>query len=444
MIKLRLIVVLLLFSGGLMAQEKLDLQKSRTLALEHNQKIKAAKANSLSSEAGKKAMFTNFLPNLKFDGQISHVGDVQAMDIPSLPVLNGDGNPSGLWSLPIYKEMTGENIYKLNMGLTQPLYMGGKIRNAYKATKLGESIAKSNVVYETSEMIYKTDQQYWLVVSLKEKQQLAIQFKKLVSDLVRDLENMHESELITWNEVLKAKVKYNEADLQLLKASNGVVLAKMALNQVIGLDLNTPIKVQDSVLSEDVKLKEMNFQELAMRQRAEIKMLEDKVELNRTQVKMTNADFMPQLAVGANYYYQNPTHLSEDKGEFTWNVGASLSVPVFHWNERKHKVKQQKYKQDAAQLELEEAKEMVSLEAQQAYFRLNEAMTKIKMTESSLEQAEENLKLTRDQFNEGLVTTTDVLDAQVFWEKAYSEFIDAKIEYKINDSAFQKAIGDLK
>jgi len=92
---------------------------------------------------------------------------------------------------------------------------------------------------------------------------------------------------------------------------------------------------------------------------------------------------------------------------------------------------------------MDEAKELISLQVQQAVYQLNESVKKVQMAEENLKQAEENLKVTRNAFDEGKLKTSDVLEAQTLWQNAYSDLIDARMEYRLNITNLKKVTGTL-
>ena len=85
---------------------------------------------------------------------------------------------------------------------------------------------------------------------------------------------------------------------------------------------------------------------------------------------------------------------------------------------------------------------MIYLEAQNAYLQINKSDRRINISNASFQQAEENLRLSNDRFKAGTVTGQDVLEAQTLWQQALSSVIDAKVEYKVSEAAYKKAIGD--
>jgi outer membrane protein TolC len=63
------------------------------------------------------------------------------------------------------------------------------------------------------------------------------------------------------------------------------------------------------------------------------------------------------------------------------------------------------------------------------------------MATTNLELANENLRVTRDSFTEGMVKTTDVLEAQALWFDAYSNLIDAQMENQLSIVNLRKVMG---
>ena len=120
-----------------------------------------------------------------------------------------------------------------------------------------------------------------------------------------------------------------------------------------------------------------------------------------------------------------------------------VNIPIWHWNDRKHSVNVVKHKTKALEIQFDETRELISLEVQQSVFKYKESIKMVEMTKISLDQAQENLELTKDSFSEGVSKTTDLLEAQTMWQNAYSDFIEAKTEQKLCETELLKASGQL-
>lgn len=496
--KVKILIILLLFSNFVFSQEEYSLEQCRKLALEHNQKIQIAQENSGAAKALKKAAKTKFLPDFNFNGTYTRLNkqfsllknDMFLPVVPAGAISNGTINGAALTpptaeqpnpyfdpalfsetfvinpktgapvldenGKPVFKNYTylpkdnakigSKNMYLMNVGLTQPIFTGGKIRQTYKIAKYGENAANANERLKTSDILYKTDEAYWRVISVQEKVKIAQDYKNMLDTLLVDLQNIYDEGIITNNDLLKAKVKLNEVNLKLLKANNGLVLSKMALCQIIGLPLNTEITLSDSLTGLYQINPDEKYTDIALNSRPEIEIMQNSVNIAKSGVNLMKSRYMPNIGLTANYFFSNPnpyTGFSEDFGH-DWNVGIVCNIPIFHWGDKRHTLTAAKHEEKASELKLEETQELISLQVKQAVFKCNESVTKVQMTRLSLEQAKENLDDTKNKFKEGILKTTDVLDAQALWQNAYSEYIDAVTENKLNQTNLLKVTGQLK
>lgn len=479
--RIRILLFIFLLPGITLAQDKLSLEQCRKLALQHNQKVLMARESRLAATSLRKAAFTQFFPDFSFTGDYTHMNkelnifsqngflpvipytaisggsldaskltanDIVINPVTHLPVLDANGNPvfqhyaylpksAGLIDL--------RNIYMFNVGVMQPVFTGGKILNIYKTAKYTENIAMENETLESTELISKVDENYYRVISLKEKVQLAEKYKALVSKLIIDLENYRQEGIIISNDLLKAKVRENEADLDLLKANNGLTLSQMALCQSIGLSLDAQPELVDTALAAPVILESKDFVQTGLSQRSELAILKNNVNIAQSQVNIMFSRFLPDIGVTGNFLVTNPDMYQGFTKDFNndWNVSVVCHIPLFHWGERFHTLSAARHQKANSELKLEETKEMITLQIRQAMNQYNESLAKVHLTTRSLQQAEENLKVTNDNFSEGTMKATDVLEAQLLWQKAESENIDARIEALQNKTNLMKVTGDL-
>jgi outer membrane protein TolC len=257
------------------------------------------------------------------------------------------------------------------------------------------------------------------------------------------MENRYQEGIVTKNEVLKAKVELNNAKLYQISISNNIKLSKMAMNQSIGVSIEEPLNVADTSIEVTMEMDLFNFKEQLLDSRKELTILQKQTEIAQSEQTMILSDYRPQLASFANYYFQNPNHLAKAEGELTWNAGISLSIPIYHWGERKLKKAKAEMKIASAGYALDQTKELLTLEVHQAIFKLKESMIKLQFTVEALEQSEENLSLENNRLKEEISTTTDLLNAQMQWQKAKADHISAKANVKISEALYKKSIGAL-
>jgi len=267
----------------------------------------------------------------------------------------------------------------------------------------------------------------------------------MLEHLIDDLTNLYEEGIITRNEILKAKVKYNEVDLQLLKADNGLKLARMALNQIIGFPLDTVVTLSDSMEVNSLLKEKSDYADMALNNRPEIDMVNSTLNMAESGEKIMKSRYLPNVGLTANYMFTNPNPYNGFEKEFggDWNIGVFVNIPLYHFGDKKHTLEAMRHEIKAAEEKYKETKELIALEVQQTLFKYSESVKKVELTQSSLKQAEENLKLTQNSFEEGMVRSTELLEAQTMWQEAYAEFIEAKTEHKVCEAELRKVTGQL-
>ena len=339
------------------------------------------------------------------------------------------------------------NMYAGALTLTQPLYMGGKIRAYNKITKYAEELARQQHNTGMQEVILSTDQAYWQVVSLAHKKKLAEGYLKLLQKLDSDVDKMIAEGVATKADGLSIKVKVNEAEMTLTKVTDGLSLARMLLCQLCGLDLSTPVMLTDE-----------QKEDLAPTTPENGAIDINNVYATRPEVRSWNLPrrFISRSkchpfgissfhSTNGQLYGNQPFRLQQFREKFKgmWNVGVMVSVPIWHWGEGIYKVKAAKSEARIAQYQLDDAKEKIELQVNQSAFQVNEAAKKLTMAEKNLEKANENLRYATLGFEEGVIPASNVLEAHTAWLSAQSEKIDAQIDVKLTEIYLRKATGEL-
>lgn len=468
----------LLFASGY-AQRILNLDSCRTLALTNNKELKIGQEKINAAHYQRKAAFTNYLPKVDVMGtymhtqkeisllsddqkqSISHIGTstsealkemaagnpILGALLPALQPLEGGLNGIGQGLVDALRTDT-RNMYAGTATLTQPLFMGGKIIAYNKITQYAEQLARSQHATGMQDVILSTDQAYWQVISLVNKKKLAESFLELVQRLDNDVDKMVAEGVATKADGLSVKVKVNEAEMTLTQVENGLSLSKMLLCQLCGLPLDTDLQLADENM-ENLSLPETYTEssvDLALANREELKSLELASKIYDQKVNVARAEFLPSIGLTANYLFTNPSLVNgfENKFRGMWGVGVVVKIPVFHWGEGIYKVKAARAEANIARYQLDDVKEKVELQVTQSTYKLNEATRKLAMAQKNMEKAEENLRYATLGFKEGVIPTSNVLEAQTAWLSAQSGKIDAQIDMKMSEIYLNKSMGTLK
>ena len=332
--------------------------------------------------------------------------------------------------------------------VTQPIFMGGAIVAMNKMADLGEDLAANSADARRQETLYQIDQAYWQVVSLRHKQKLAESFLELVKKLDGDVQKMIQEGVATRSEGLSVSVKVNEAEMAVMKVNDGLTLSKMLLCQLCGLPVEEQVTLADEETEDiaTVGITETFQKSDYLENRPELKMLQNVVDINHQATNLLKAGNLPQVLLVGGYSASNPNVYNGFQRKFSgaWNIAVLMRVPIWNWGDVAYKVRAAKGATTIATLEMEEAREKMELQVNQSNFRVNEANKKLLLAQASQQRADENLRMATLGFQEGVISSTTVMEAQTAWLQAQSQRIDAEIDVQLSRVNLQKSLGTLR
>lgn len=454
---LGIILSVTFFASQIAAQQHLSIEDCRRLAIENNKSLKIASEQERVAYYEKKEALTKFFPEISFVGGYLH-NQKNLHLIPSSVIPTSIPLPipiSGLTEIPIDQSVRDKiwdigkvdikNIWAGGFTVTQPVFMGGKIVAYHDLRKYAEELARTMKDTKMTDVIVEVDNAYWQVVSVANKKKLAESYRDLLKKMDSDIEAMEQEGVATKADRLSVSVKLNEAEMTLTKAENGLSLSKMLLSQLCGLDITDNITVRDENIS-SLPLKEdqealPNVDE-ALTNRTEIKSLDLATKIYKKQEKIALAEFMPNIALTANYLWTNPNLFDgmEKKFDGMWNVGVVLKIPL-NFGSNSAKLNVAKANTRIKEYELADAKDKIKLQVNQEAYKLNEANKKLIAAKKNSEKADENLRYANIGFEEGVISASDAMAAHTAWISAHSELIDAQIDVMLGKIYLNKALG---
>lgn len=433
--KLNFILLLfVLFNITINAQEKLSLtvEQAIELGLQNSKTLHSSLMKVKSADARKSEMNAMRLPSLKLSAGYRRLSSVEAFSIQG---------PTG----PIIIAPSILDNYSTALTLSQPLFTGFRLLSnsniaEYTASSTNEEYNKDKV-----ELVYNIKNAYWSLFK-------ATQLKKVMDDNVQmvkahldDAKNLMNVGMMTQNDVLKLEVQLSDMMFKQIDAENAVKLSTVALNSVLSIPLTTDIEIISSA-----NIMPANYSELnkligdAVEQRPEIKSADYRIKASEAGVTMARSTWYPQISLYGNYYYSRPnSRIFPSKDEFidTWDAGVNLSLNVWDWLTTEHQTEQ-------AQATLAQAvdgigiiKDNITLEVTQNYLNVNQAKRKIDISELTVKQATENMRITADKFKNGLALSSDVIDAETAQSTAKINYTNSIVDYELAKARLDKSIG---
>ncbi|MDR1763059.1 MAG: TolC family protein [Dysgonamonadaceae bacterium] len=447
--------VLNVLSGN--AQQVLTLEQCKAMALKNNAEMQNADLSVKIAEQQKKEAFTKYFPSISGTGMgFAANNPLISMDIdlsatlqpmmegmtPLIVWLMQQGapiDPAALQGLqqslaqPQKIEML-KNGYVGGIMATQPIFVGGQIINGNRLAKAGAEVSRLQKQMSENEVLLATERYFWQIVSLKEKMKTIDNSAVMLDRILSDVKAAVDAGLTTRNDLLRVELEQNRLESGRLKAQNGLQILKMALALHIGLD-NYDFDVENPNLESFE-----NFPSLQgnVENRPEYQLLEKSVEVARLQQKMEIGKNLPTIAVGAGYNFMRFDWNKADgmKNDFGM-LFATVSVPISDWWGGSHAIKRKKLEVLKAENTRREQSDLLRLQMQQVGNELNEAYRQILLAKKSIASAEENLKINRDNYNAGVTTLSDLLEAQNLLQQSRDQYTEAVSAYRVKQAEYE-------
>ena len=437
------------------AQRMLTLEECRNLAIQNNKELQISGEKIKMADNEKKAAFTKYFPQLSANGAYMwNQKDINLLDMGALSS-SLSSSLGGLAQLPMIQHlMSGvndmqhldvQNIWVGNVSLVQPVFMGGKIVNYNQITKFAKQLAESMNNLQLQDLIYKTDETYWQVISLVNKKKLADAYVDLLRKMDSDVTAMIYEGVATEADGLSVKVKLNEAEMAQTKVENGLALTRMLLAQICGLSLEEDLSLADEKLDNfpvETTQASADLNEAFMN-RNELRSLDLATKIYKRKERIALAEMLPNVALAANYFVTNPNVFNGFKNDFAGMFNVGVMVPLSGWWEGTYRRNSAKAETRIKTLEWQDAREKIELQVNQSVYKVNEAGKKLIASSRNMENAEENLRRANFGFEEGVIPALNLMEAQTAWVSARSSLIDAQIEVKLTEVYLSKALGKL-
>ena len=433
--KLKIILISILLSLVNLQSYSLELslKECKEMALRSDEDMRIAQNHLTQSDLDKGVAKSAYFPKIDGMGSAFYLTPNSSMDM---------------------MEIQMKGVYLAGFSLTQPIYTGGKIINANKLARVGQEVAKEQLEATKMDVLAEAEKSYWMYIAVLSKIDMIKAYMTQLDSIYNYTQSAYDLGLTTALSLSRVDTRRSELNYRLRQAESGADLCRLALCRIIGVDEKEEIIPTENI---DINLPQPGSF-MGIDSRPELHMAQKNIEAKKYDVKMTLADYLPTLGLSLGWNaFGNPKMKSFVQGpdgnyypytstvNYKGFVGAvSLSVPIFHWGEGYKKVKKAKMEVENAELSLEKNRKLMELQAHQAYSNFSDGLELIKSAGKAFDEAQQNLDLMQEQYEHGLMTLTDLLEAQSQWQSSYSNLIEAKTQYRINHVDYLRSVGALE
>ena len=324
-----------------------------------------------------------------------------------------------------------------SLGLTvlEPLYTGGRIRNYNKLADMQVDARQKLQQVTDDEIVMTTEFLFYKILELHETDKMLDVMVKETESIHRDAVNIYENGIVNKNDVLSVELAQDQLSALRIKTANACRLLRRALAKYMGMaDQDIDI---DATISDDAIVDPQEYlmpHLTAVENRTETQLLDIWVEKSVLEKKIARASMQPVLLIGGTANYSKL--LAEWSSKAI--VFATVQIPISaFWSERRM-YNWKKVEVEKAKDFRQDKRELISLQIQDAWDNLESTYRQTQIAKKSVERSEENLRINREHYLNGLTNMTDLLDAQRQWQQALtsrnaanSEYLQAKTRYLI-------------
>ena len=331
--------------------------------------------------------------------------------------------------------------YMAGVTAVQPIFMGGKIVAGNKLAQVGVEAAKLQAQLQQRDILEQIEESYWLVYSLQEKQQIIDDAMSLLDTIYANVSVAVEAGLALPLDITQVEIRQNDIQRRQLQLQNGLRLARRALALSIGLENGDSIETVQAYSNHDITTINLRDNPVPL---VEKQLLDLQVRAAELEKRMVLADALPQVLLGANYgYSQWQMNILRDGINHKTGNGAlfvTVNVPLTGWWETEHKLKEKQYAIEQAQIDADYLGSQLDLRTKQVYDQMTEAQVLVQIQEKTLLQAQEAYNQLKINYDAGLATITDLLQAQMVLTQTKSDLTDAQIAYKVYSKRYSDLI----
>ena len=341
---------------------------------------------------------------------------------------------------------------------TLPVFAGGQIINGNRLSKVGAEVAQLKRLLSRNDIEKQLTDYFWQLATLHQKSQTLDAVDSMLTSTEKDATTAVNAGLALRNDLLQVQLRRNEIASNRLKLNNGKAILNLLIAQFchlsttdfdIAIPATSPAAVtpagiihtgpSSTIASQLVsgECAERFCREVPTSVAAlpEYRLLEANVKAATLQRRIELGKLLPTIAIGAGYNFHNVL----DKNRHFGMLFATASVPVTDWWGGSYAIRRKRLAEQEAREKLEDNAQLLAIRQQKAANDLEEAKAQIQLAETSISQAEENLRIQRDTYQAGTSTMSDLLKAQMLLQQALDARTDAIAAFHKAQLAYRHA-----
>lgn len=433
-----LALLLLAVSVTVYAAEELTLEQAVGLALRNNPGLKAADAQVDAAQAGVLRSRSGFLPKITASETWSR-SDNPLMVLGTK--LNQESVGPADFSPAVMNDPDPLSNYNTRLSMLQPVFNGGREYLGLRQARLAKDAAAQDRTRTKQETVFNVIKAYYSVLLAKEYRNVAVQSLETSSANVKLAEARFKAGAVLQSDLLRSRVQEAEVKEMATRAESGVKLALANLNYAMGVDQSREYDVSGTLATKDEHPDLFAAVGSALGNRPDLAALDLNRRNAETSVSQARTDFIPSLNLMGQVDW-NSDRLAGDDAK-SWAIMAVLQWNLFDGLVTTSNVRQASATASRMRSLEEQMKAGVQLQVKQAYYNHQASLDRIAATSTSVQEAEEGLRIVQKRYEAGMTTLVDVLGAESALIRARTNALQALYDNNVADAELKLAQGSL-
>ncbi|MDD2673038.1 MAG: TolC family protein, partial [Syntrophales bacterium] len=297
--------------------------------------------------------------------------------------------------------------------------------------------SRSDLESTAEQVVFRVKQTYYALLQAQRNRAVAVETVGQFQEHLEQARAFYEVGTKPRIDVTKAEVDLSNARLNFIRAENTVRIARVNLNNAMGVSAVPDYTVQEEAVIQpgDAELGEVLKR--AYESRPDLQSIIAREKAAEQSVRLVRSDYLPYLTGNANFGWAGD-EAPLDRG---WAVGAAVNFPIFSGFLTRYQVEEAKANLRVLKANEESLRQAIKLEVEQAVLNLREARERISTGEITVRQGAENLELARGRYAAGVGSPIEVTDALVIYSNAKTTLNQAVYDYKTAEADLERAIG---
>ena len=408
----------------------LTLQDAIAIAFKNNKEIQIQAKEVDVAQAKLIGVVSEFLPHVNLNAEYTHNGSV--LPIPGTNIKKDPGVFAGY-----------ENDNKVSTTITQTIYNGRANMASLKQAQLGLQALEETLRAAKLDVEFETKRLYYGLL-------LAFETERIAQDLVNQAQAHYEDVSRKFDQgstsrfdVLQSKVQVSIVTPELINAKNAVTLIEAQLKKLLGLKMQDAIRLKGVLTYYVVDINESEFLQQAYLTKPEMILKSLGVDVDKWGIQVAKAQNRPQISADGEYFYRsnNWSNMFNTRHN-NWNVGVSVSIPVFDGFSSKAKVDEAKARYVQATLEKENVTEQIAVDIKKACLDLQQAKAIIDASKDNVEEAKEALHIAEVSYDNGAGTNLDIIDSQTSLSQIEQNYSEGIYDYLMAKASLDRTMGN--